>query len=480
MRKAAVFSVILLGVACTDPSTTPRVTPPESPSLSSAPVEAAVTPTDRHVFLMHGHSIPASFAAAMTAAGGTLVRVHPEIGVAVVRGLSDKAANDLARGKGKVERDVRFRAAPTPEQARATILADALPADVDVTAAKSPLTAAFLAFQWNMRQIHALEAWATRPAGDRKVRVAIIDTGLDPDHIDQGTLIDHASSIAFTPSLTGPPAWADDHFHGTHVGGLVVTNNIGTAGVAPEVTLIAIKVFNAAEQTTIADLLAAFVHAANVRADVANLSLGAYFPKSGLGVLVAAFNRAVNYANRHDVLVVSAAGNDNIDLQHNRNSIMVPCESGTGMCVSSTGPTDTKSTFSNYGASAIDVAAPGGEALGPAPTHWVLAPCSSRSAIPALAACKSRGRYLFVIGTSQAAPQVSGTAAYLDAQYGGARNPAQLQAALQQCSDDIGKPGVDQFYGKGRINVFKTVNDVDCDNSTTATAGTTVTDARRR
>jgi subtilisin family serine protease len=317
--------------------------------------------------------------------------------------------------------------------------------------------------QWNMRQISAPQAWVSRPDGDRRVRVAILDTGLDPHHIDQQGLIDEASSIAFTPSLSAPPLWADDHWHGTHVGAQVVTNNFVSAGVAPEVTLIAVKVANVSGRGAFGDVISGLIHAANVRADVANLSVGLPFFKDGLGPLVAAMNRAVNYANRHDVLVVSAAGNENIDLQHDGNLIYTPCESGTGICVSSTGPTDTKSSFSNYGASAIDVAAPGGEAV-PLPTHTILGPCSSRSMV--IPACRAtRSGYLIAAGTSQAAPHVSGAAAYLDAQYAGALNPAQLEWALQQCSDDIGKPGTDQFYGRGRINVFKTVNQVNCDNS---------------
>ena len=151
--------------------------------------------------------------------------------------------------------------------------------------------------------------------------MAIIDTGLDPDHIDAAGLIDVASSVAFTPSLNGPPAWADDQFHGTHVGGIVTTNNIGTAGVAPNVTLIAIKVLNASGLGTFADVIAGLLWAADVHANVANLSLGALFPKNGAGQLVAALNKAVNYANAHGVLVVASAGNDFADLH--RDSVRI-------------------------------------------------------------------------------------------------------------------------------------------------------------
>jgi len=79
-----------------------------------------------------------------------------------------------------------------------------------------------------------------------------------------------------------------------------------------------------------------------------------------------------------------------------------------------------------------EIAAPGGE-FGPPPTSFVLSPCSSHSTMPGLAACKTRNRYLFVIGTSQATPHVSGLAALLDSQAGGAMNPAHGgTAALRQ------------------------------------------------
>ena len=452
---------VLALAACTDPATSPTTLKAPMTVALSRSTGTPTIPTDQHVFLMDGDAIPDNFAADVAAAGGTLVRVQSEIGVAVVKGLTDVAANQLARGNGKVERDVMVQWVPTIEDAQAYVADDAVP--VTGQSVLPPQSAAFLPLQWDMRQIHAPEAWAGH-TGIPSVRVAIIDTGLDPDHIDALGLIDVASSIAFTPSLSGPPAWADDHFHGTHVGGTVTTNNFGTAGVAPNVTLIAIKVLNSTGSGSFADIIAGLMWAAEVHANVANLSLGALFPKNGAGTLVGALNKALNYANAHGVLVVSAAGNDFADLQHDQNFISVPCESGTGMCISSTGPGDQLSSFSNYGVPAINVAAPGGE-FGSPTTSFVLSPCSSRSVDPGLAACKSRTRYLFAIGTSQVAPHVSGLAALLDSQFGGMLNPAQLQSALQLCSDDIGKDGVDPFFGQGRINAFKTVTGTGCNNS---------------
>jgi subtilisin family serine protease len=125
------------------------------------------------------------------------------------------------------------------------------------------------------------------------------------------------------------------------------------------------------------------------------------------------------------------------------------------ICVSATAPGNTFATYSNYGTNAINVAAPGG---GDAPATWVLGLCSSRSTHPEFAPCKDRVSYLIAQGTSGAAPHVSGLAALLDSQFGGALNASQLITAIQQNADDLGKPGADPFFGKGQINAARTVS----------------------
>jgi subtilisin family serine protease len=64
---------------------------------------------------------------------------------------------------------------------------------------------------------------------------------------------------------------------------------------------------------------------------------------------------------------------------------------------------------------------------------------------------------LIGFGTSFAAPHVSGLGALLDSQFGGQLNAAQMITSIQQGADDLGKPGADPFFGKGRINVYNTV-----------------------
>ena len=56
-----------------------------------------------------------------------------------------------------------------------------------------------------------------------------------------------------------------------------------------------------------------------------------------------------------------------------------------------------------------------------------------------------------------ATPHASGVAAIIIGKNGGSMNPAQVEAALLQSADDLGKPGNDDFYGNGRVNAYNAV-----------------------
>ncbi len=398
--------------------------------------------------------------------GGSIVRSHDDAGIIIATGLSDAGVGTLQDMDGvtALAADVMIQGVPDGGDLTTTELSPA-----DVPAGHDPTTAFFyaLGYQWDKTIISADAAWAAGFSGSPSITVAILDTGIDPFHSDLAGLVDAGRSVAFVPNanpaLVATP-WADDHWHGTHVAGTVVTNGVGTSGMAPHTTLMAVKVCGAFFGCPFSAIISGIIHASDNGANVINMSLGGFIGKSfpGGGALNALLNRTMNYAARNDVLVVSAAGNSALDLDHLGRDfgagsfVATPCESGNGMCISATGPTDALAGYSNFGRSAVNIAAPGGDfgVTGIPVTAMVLAPCSSVSvALPFSCGPLS---YLFAQGTSMATPQVSGAAALLAAQ--GTTKPGQLKTALQRSADDLGKKGTDATYSKGRLNVFQLVN----------------------
>ena len=422
--------------------------------LAAAPVApescGGPTPADRHVVDLAGSS-PGELEARVEALGGRVLRWHPQIDVAVVEGLDDAAAAELAAGGGglSLARDASSAMIPSLASARARVVRLPAPAGA---ASHDPADATFFPEQWNLRQIRADLAFAAGFRGDPAVRVAIVDTGLDPDHAELQGLIDEAASTAFVASVSGPPDWADDNFHGTHVGGIVVTNGIAVSGVAPHTTLVAVKVCNQFGSCTFGDVISGILHAADADVDVINMSFTGRFSKRDFGFFAGLMTRTVTYANRKGALVVGSAGNASADLQHDGDRFTWPCTASVVACIAATGPDDQRAPYSSFGTSEIAVAGPGGlfdgvDRFG----TMVLSPCSSHSVI--VGGCGQGDAYLFLQGTSMAAPHVAGAAALLDAQFGGGLRAGQLRSRLQASAEDLGAPGADPDYGKGRIDV---------------------------
>jgi subtilisin family serine protease len=173
---------------------------------------------------------------------------------------------------------------------------------------------------WNLNSINAPEAWAHGYTGQGVV-VAVVDTGVDRSHPDlvnqlwvnageiagngldddHNGFVDDTSGWDFASGDNNPN---DENGHGTHVAGTIAAdaNGFGATGVAPDATIMPVRVLGADGSGTANAVANGIRYAAQMGADIINLSLG--------GSLSTVIQSAIQYAQQLGVLVVAAAGND--------------------------------------------------------------------------------------------------------------------------------------------------------------------------
>ena len=168
--------------------------------------------------------------------------------------------------------------------------------------------------QWDKARMDATASGSYAvQRGRRDVVVAVLDTGADTSHPDIGPNLDLARSRSFVPS---EPDVQDHNGHGTWCLSAVAAplNGIGIAGVAPNVTTLALKVLDRNGDGSFSGIAQALVYAADQHVDVASLSLGAFVDRKADKVDYELLRRAVGYAHDAGVLPVAAVGNDDLDL----------------------------------------------------------------------------------------------------------------------------------------------------------------------
>ncbi|MBW8770899.1 MAG: S8 family serine peptidase [Gemmatimonadetes bacterium] len=471
------ISITLIGAIALAACNADRIDQVSPLTVSPSHVVSAAAPA-RYLVLAKNSGFKADFAARVAALGGTVEQLHTGAGIAVVSNLSAAATSKLG-GFPEVS-DVQADADVALDAPVAANTANV--ADVSINSVGNPTTAILYPWQWNMQVINASAAWAAGKLGDAGVTVAILDTGIDYNAFDLNGLVDLSRSTSFVPSddaiatafFPSRNKVTDFNGHGTNVATQVSSKAVVFAGVTSKTTLIAVKVLGASGSGSTSGVLNGVLWAADHGADVANMSLGSSFAKAGNGRFVSLINRVFNYAASKGMLIVVAAGNAAADLDHNGNVENAYCDATHVVCVSSVGPalaTDNPTmaaSYSNFGRSAISVAAPGGNAdlenftvsnwpWGPDIASWVWSLCSKTyisgiSGGAPVTPCAAGNRLAGEIGTSQASPHVAGLAALLVAEQGHGR-PSQIKAAILKSAIDLGQPGTDPFYGRGLINV---------------------------
>jgi len=356
--------------------------------------------------------------------------------------------------------------------------------------------------QWNLQMIGAFQAQAIT-GGAPDVRVALIDSGIDPGHPEFAGRIDTANSVS---CITGTPVkdptgalWRDNVGHGTHVAGIVAAgdNGFGTVGVAPNVQLLIVKVTDPGLPITPEAAACAFEYVSRQNVDVANASFAVDKGATGAADALDFFCRnvaadrdaiklvgdAVRDALRSGTTVVASAGNNGIDMTQPAGGpgclrmpvqlqgvIGVASEGRNGGPVQATPPGP-----SNYGLGAIDLVAPGGDpAQGGVPGGLILSTFPSYipvppTVMPNVVDGPTGATYRYNAGTSMAAADVSGVAALISGRFAKLRGfrflkplkPLFVRALLDRtaqakpCPPDprcVGGDSYNGFYGFGQVD----------------------------
>jgi len=456
---AALLLLAVLAACSTDAPTTPRaVVPATGATLLSRFNEG----TETGIYLIkQAPGAVSTLRTSVQALGGAVKRELGDIGLLYVEGLSDQGAASLSAQSGvTVTKDRLMQFVPNPNTVRRHI----------VSATGTPGTQGtdqsgagfFSAFQWNMRIINADKAWVPSNGGSGET-VCVLDTGVDPGHLDLNGTVDPTklASAILVPRFPSDATPLDFHFHGTYVSAIARSNGIAIASVAPNATLCSIKVLSEDGVGTFGDVIFAIFAAARFfNADVINMSLAGFvdITNPGNGPLLALLQEVIDVARNQGTLVVAAAGNDGLNMDEVRQTfgvIAIPAMMQGVISVGATGPFqqrdfDVLAAYSNFGGNGgIDFVAPGGNAGRPGSllADLVLSACS-RFAFGG--ACAAGNRYVFANGTSAAAPHVSGAGAVVESQVG-----SLPITVLEQCVVNTAKPLPPVWkHGKGRLDVL--------------------------
>ena len=261
------------------------------------------------------------------------------------------------------------------------------------------------------------------------VTVAVIDTGIQHNHADLSSnmwvgtspYINHGYDF-----VGGDYDPLDDNGHGTHVAGIigaVGNNGVGIAGVCWHIKIMALKAFDACGSGSTSKIIAAIEFAINHGVKIINASFNLY------GTADPALSAEVTSAAQAGILIVAAAGNGcasspcspttTVGYDVDSGTKTYPCDftQENILCVAAVDQKFQRASFSNYGATSVDVGAPGTNIVSTWPTGVPSA--ANCTACSLGAGCTINQDYYAESGTSMATPYTVGVAALVWAQ-----NPA--------------------------------------------------------
>ncbi|SCG57991.1 S8 family serine peptidase [Micromonospora coxensis] len=376
-------------------------------TVTGAVAPANAEPTISRVFTVvaeDGVSADAAVAA-IRAAGGTVISRTDDVGLfRVTSDRADFAGRATAAGEliGAAEQKAIGRKPKLDRVEQEHLLTEAKGIAKGKGKKLDPLDDKL----WGLDMIRADKARKIEP-GDKRVTVAILDTGVDASQPDLAPNFDWSLSRNFAPDIVdvdGPcevpscldPVGTDDGGHGTHVAGTIgaAANGFGLSGVAPNVSLVELKGGQDSGYFFLDPVVNSLVYAGKAGIDVVNMSFyvdpwlynctanPADSPEAQAEqrAIIKAMKRALNFAHRKGVTLVGSLGNNHEDLGAPRTDVSspdygadpyprpidnetcwdFPVEGPNVIGVSALGPSGKKADYSNYGTEQISVAAPGG------------------------------------------------------------------------------------------------------------------------
>jgi type VII secretion-associated serine protease mycosin len=270
--------------------------------------------------------------------------------------------------------------------------------------------------QWHLGYLNIAAAHEyTRGEG---VTVAVVDSGVDPNHPDlAGSLVPGAdftaSAVEFGEDTKG---LVDQGGHGTAMAGLIAAHG-RTLGIAPAARIQSVRVFSGVGRMQGSGTAKGIQWAAEHGAKVMNLSLGATNDNE--------LRTAIETAQRNDIVVVAAAGNPPDDI-----NVAYPAAYPGVLAVASIDRNGTRR--SSVVGPEVMIAAPGVEIMG----------------------LNRAGGYGVGTGTSGATAIVSGAVALIRSRHPQLTAPEVIDL-ITSTADDAGQKGRDPEYGYGILNIVR-------------------------
>ena len=504
------------GSASGDPSASPS--PDQSGSTSGMSVETFDAPAEGRdwVVLVEDPEETSRVADELKDEGLDLTSTNEAVGMVTLRSEDD--ISSTAEGVDGVEHAVTDRSVGwSPDDPPEPYDGDTTPAENQESPPAAPKGGDPLdGWLWGMEEIDAAGARSVT-TGERDVRVGIVDTGVDSSHPDLAGAYDKERSRSFVtdmPDVDGEcehdgcvdPLGTDDAGHGTHVAGTVAAaaNDLGVTGVAPDVSIVDLRAGQDAGLFLLGPTVNAITHGAEQELDVLNMSFYVdpwmYACRGGApgdspeqaaaqDVAIELVHRSLELAHDNGVTLVSAAGNQSLDMDdpgtdtsspnygddpHDRPIDVDECESlpTTGphvIGVSSIDEGGDLSSFSNWTSDPstdhVAVAAPGGVQQGDvgmgilsaAPRTYlqdqgnvddegrvttdgaaqgVVRDCPDGIDEGDADPDEKCGFYAWLQGTSMASPHVAGVAALIISENGDRMDPDEVVKKLRSSATD--------------------------------------------